>query len=166
VADAEDCVDAARHLAQQGVVDPARMAIRGSSSGGLTALNALAAGDCFAAAVTWYGVTDLLGLAASTHDFEAHYMDRLIGPLPESREIYEARSPTRRAAEIHGSVLRHRPPAFTRLCSLTDVAPKCVISRVRATDFAGLTRWWPPSRRNWPSIGVSCVSEEVFEYCG
>jgi len=105
VADAEDCVDAARHLAQQGVVDPARMAIRGSSSGGLTALNALAAGDCFAAAVTWYGVTDLLGLAASTHDFEAHYMDRLIGPLPESREIYEARSPTRRAAEIHGSVL-------------------------------------------------------------
>ena len=32
-------------------------------------------------------------------------MDRLIGPLPESREIYEARSPTRRAGEIHGSVL-------------------------------------------------------------
>ena len=30
----------------------------------------------------WYGVTDLVGLAASTHDFEAHYMDRLIGPLP------------------------------------------------------------------------------------
>jgi dipeptidyl aminopeptidase/acylaminoacyl peptidase len=121
VADSEDCVDAALHLAARELVDPARMAIRGSSSGGLTALNALAAGECFAAAVTWYGVTDLLALAASTHDFEAHYMDRLVGPLPESRETYEARSPTRRAAEIHGSVLLLQglddlvvPPAQTR----------------------------------------------------
>jgi dipeptidyl aminopeptidase/acylaminoacyl peptidase len=105
VADAEDCVDAARHLAEQGVVDPTHMAIRGSSPGGLTALNALAGDECFAAAVTWYGVTDLLALAASTHDFEAHYMDRLVGPLPECRETYEARSPTRRIAEIQGSVL-------------------------------------------------------------
>jgi dipeptidyl aminopeptidase/acylaminoacyl peptidase len=105
VADAEDCVDAARHLAGQGRVDAARTVIRGGSAGGFTALNALAAGDAFAAAVILYGVTDLLGLAASTHDFEAHYLDRLVGPLPASRARYEARSPVHRAAEIRGSVL-------------------------------------------------------------
>jgi dipeptidyl aminopeptidase/acylaminoacyl peptidase len=104
-ADSEDCVDAARHLADLGQVDGRRMAIRGSSSGGLTALNALTAPDGFTAATSWYGVTDLMGLAASTHDFEAHYMDRLIGPLPEFRETYEARSPVTCARELHGSVL-------------------------------------------------------------
>jgi dienelactone hydrolase len=120
VADAEDCVDAARELAERGWVDAGRVATRGSSSGGLTALNALAAGEGVAAAVSWYGVTDLLSLAASTHDFEARYLDRLVGPLPESRATYEARSPARRAAEIKGSVLllqglddRVVPPAQT-----------------------------------------------------
>ena len=44
-------------------------------------------------------------LAETTHDFEAHYTDRLIGPLPVCRALYEERSPTRRADEIRGSVL-------------------------------------------------------------
>lgn len=105
VADAEDCLDAALALAAQGRVDAARMAVRGASSGGLTALNALAVGEGFAAAVAWYGVTDLLGLAATTHDFELHYADRLIGPLPACREEYEARSPVHRAGDVNGSVL-------------------------------------------------------------
>jgi dipeptidyl aminopeptidase/acylaminoacyl peptidase len=120
VADAEDCVDATLELAARGWVDATRMASRGSSSGGLTALNVLAAGEGVSAAVSWYGVTDLLSLAASTHDFEARYLDRLVGPLPESRAIYEARSPARRAADIKGSVLllqglddRVVPPAQT-----------------------------------------------------
>jgi len=105
VADAEDCLDAARALAAEGRVDATRMAVRGASAGGLTALNALASGEGFVAAVAWYGVTDLLGLAATTHDFEAHYSDRLVGPLPAARRTYEARSPLHRAAEIKGSVL-------------------------------------------------------------
>ncbi len=105
VADSEDCVDAARHLAAAGRVDGSAMAIRGSSAGGLTALNALAGGEGFAAVASWYGVTDLLALAETTHDFEAHYTDRLIGPLPACRALYQERSPTRRAGEIRGSVL-------------------------------------------------------------
>jgi dipeptidyl aminopeptidase/acylaminoacyl peptidase len=105
VADAEDCLDAALALAQRGQVDGQRMAIRGGSAGGLTALNAVAAGEGFAACVSWYGVTDLLSLAATTHDFEARYMDRLVGPLPQATETYEARSPVRQAAHLHGSVL-------------------------------------------------------------
>ncbi len=105
VADAEDCLDAALHLAERGDIDPERMAVRGGSAGGMTALNTLAAGEGFGACVSWYGVTDLLGLVATTHDFEAHYTDRLIGPLPECRALYVERSPVSRAASMAGSVL-------------------------------------------------------------
>jgi dipeptidyl aminopeptidase/acylaminoacyl peptidase len=105
VADSEDCLDAALFLASRGDIDPARLAIRGGSAGGMTALNALASGEGFGACVSWYGVADLLGLAATTHDFEAHYTDRLIGPLPGSRRLYEERSPVHRAEFMQGSVL-------------------------------------------------------------
>jgi dienelactone hydrolase len=105
VLDTQDCADAARFLAAVGQVDGGRMAVRGNSSGGLTALNALADGGTFAAAATWYGVSDLCALAASTHDFEAHYLDRLVGPLPAAKETYEARSPVGRAGDISGAVL-------------------------------------------------------------
>ena len=105
VADSEDCLDAARHLAGRGDADPQRLAVRGSSAGGMTALNALAAGEGFGACVSWYGVTDLMGLVATTHDFEAHYTDRLIGPLPDAAQLYEDRSPRNRAPAMQGSVL-------------------------------------------------------------
>ncbi len=98
VADSEDCLHAALHLAALGEVDAGRMAIRGGSAGGMTALNALAAGEGFAACVSWYGVTDLMGLVATTHDFEAHYTDRLIGPLPAAAPALRralARAPRR-----------------------------------------------------------------------
>src|SRR4029077_9281376 len=93
VLDVEDCGDAAGSLADRSLVDERRMAIRGSSAGGLTALAALARTDRFAAAVSWYGVTDLQALAASTHDFEAHYSDWLIGSLPGAADEYDRRSP-------------------------------------------------------------------------
>jgi len=105
VADAEDCLDAARLLAERGDVDPGRMAVRGGSAGGMTALNALAAGEGFKACTALYAVTDLLDLAATTHDFEAHYTDRLIGPLPGARELFVERSPVSRAPEMTGAVL-------------------------------------------------------------
>jgi dipeptidyl aminopeptidase/acylaminoacyl peptidase len=105
IADAHDCLDTALHLATAHLVDPTRMAARGSSAGGFTALNALAAGEGFAACVSWYGVTDLLTLAATTHDFEAHYNDHLVGPLPETEALHIARSPTSHAADMTGAVL-------------------------------------------------------------
>jgi len=116
-ADSEDCEDAAAYLGERGLVDRRRMVIRGGSAGGLTALNALIASagqrgrddadaaPTFRAATSWYGVTDLLSLAATTHDFEAHYMDRLVGPLPSARPLYDQRSPVNRGQEMQGSVL-------------------------------------------------------------
>ena len=105
VTDVHDCLAAARHLAAEGRVDGGAMAIRGKSSGGLTALNALAEDSLFAGAVSWYGVTDLLRLAAVTHDFERRYTDRLVGPLPEAADEYRRRSPVARVDEMHGAVL-------------------------------------------------------------
>jgi len=46
-----------------------------------------------------------MALVATTHDFESHYTDRLIGPLPGSRALYVERSPVSRAASMAGSVL-------------------------------------------------------------
>lgn len=93
VVDVEDCCAAAQWLAASGRVDPARMVIRGGSAGGFTVLASLANADVFAAGASYYGVADLSALAADTHKFEARYCDRLIGPWPDARELYEARSP-------------------------------------------------------------------------
>jgi len=104
-ADVDDCVRFASALAEEGMVDGSRMAIRGTSAGGLTALGALIRSDRFAGAAAWYGVTDLEALAADTHDFESHYVDSLVGPWPEAAETYRARSPIHGAARVSGQVL-------------------------------------------------------------
>ena len=93
VADVEDCVAAARFLADRGDVDPERLMIRGGSAGGFTVLASLALHDVFAAGASRYGVADLEALAVDTHKFESRYLDRLVGPYPEARDTYRARSP-------------------------------------------------------------------------
>ncbi len=93
VADVEDCVAAARFLADRGDADPHRLIIRGGSAGGFTVLAALAIHDTFAAGASRYGIADLEALAADTHKFESRYLDRLVGPYPEARDVYVARSP-------------------------------------------------------------------------
>jgi len=90
--DAEDCIAAARYLADRGLVDPERMAIRGGSAGGYTTLVALAFHDVFAAGASYYGVADLTALAEETHKFESRYLDGLIAPYPEGKAVYDERS--------------------------------------------------------------------------
>jgi dipeptidyl aminopeptidase/acylaminoacyl peptidase len=93
VVDLDDCEAAARWLGDQGRVDPARLCIRGGSAGGYTTLAALAFRDTFAAGASHYGVADLEALAIETHKFESRYLDGLVGPYPERRDLYAARSP-------------------------------------------------------------------------
>jgi dipeptidyl aminopeptidase/acylaminoacyl peptidase len=94
VIDVADCLAAANHLAAQGRVDRDRMCIRGGSAGGYTTLAALARDDTpFAAGADHFGVADLEALAADTHKFESRYLDRLVGPYPEARDVYVERSP-------------------------------------------------------------------------
>lgn len=93
VVDVEDVAAAASGLAAAGRADGARLAIEGGSAGGWTVLGALVGTDVFAAGVSRYGVGDARTLAEDTHDFEAHYLDGLIGPLPEAADLYAQRSP-------------------------------------------------------------------------
>jgi dipeptidyl aminopeptidase/acylaminoacyl peptidase len=93
VVDVEDVVAAARGLAEAGAADPARIAIAGGSAGGWTVLCALTRSDAFAAGISRYGVADLRRLAEDTHDFEARYLDAMVGPLPEAEALYIERSP-------------------------------------------------------------------------
>ena len=104
VADVDDCVALVAGLAASGRVDATRAAIRGTSAGGLTALLGLTTG-AFCGAVSWYGVADLVTLAQSTHDFEAHYLDRLVGSLPDALATYQRRSPVARASQMEGAAL-------------------------------------------------------------
>ncbi|MEM7143477.1 MAG: prolyl oligopeptidase family serine peptidase, partial [Actinomycetota bacterium] len=93
IADVEDCVAAATFLADRGDVDGGRLMIRGGSAGGFTVLSALAFHDVFAVGASRYGVADLEALATETHKFEARYLDSLVGPYPEAKDVYDARSP-------------------------------------------------------------------------
>jgi len=91
--DVQDCIAAARYLAEAGRVDAKRMVIRGGSAGGLTVLRALQTSDQFATGTSLYGVTDLAALAGDTHKFESRYIDGLVGEYPKDKAIYDQRSP-------------------------------------------------------------------------
>lgn len=79
VVDVGDCADAVRHLIAEGLVDPERIAIRGSSAGGYTTLRALTTETVFRAGASHYGIGDLSSLAEDTHKFESRYLFGLIG---------------------------------------------------------------------------------------
>ncbi len=93
ITDVDDCANGALFLANKGLADPTRLAIRGGSAGGYTTLAALTFRDVFKAGASYYGVSELESMANDTHKFESRYLDGLIGPYPEKKEIYEERSP-------------------------------------------------------------------------
>ena len=93
LADVEDTQYAIGHLASLGKIDPERCIIRGGSAGGYTVLSALTFTDTFKAGASLYGIGDLETLAKDTHKFESRYLDSLIGPYPERKDIYIERSP-------------------------------------------------------------------------
>lgn len=103
--DVEDVVAGAVAMADTGRADRARLAIRGGSAGGLTTLAALMQHRVFGAGASYYGVTDLEVLAEDTHKFEARYLDSLVGPYPECRDAYVARSPVHLADRLRAPVI-------------------------------------------------------------
>ena len=105
VVDVEDCVNGARYLAEKGLVDSKRLIIRGSSAGGFTVLSALTQHNVFTAGCSAYGVAELEIFAKDTHKFESRYLDRLIGPYPEAREVYIQRSPLTHADKLSSPVI-------------------------------------------------------------
>jgi dipeptidyl aminopeptidase/acylaminoacyl peptidase len=116
VVDVSDVISAALALAEAGQADAKRLGIRGGSAGGWTALAAVTSGigtagprpergAVFAAAVSYFGISDLHGLAGQTHDFESRYLDGLIGPLPECGALYAERAPLGHVTDLTCPVL-------------------------------------------------------------
>jgi len=93
IVDVDDCANGARYLVEQGEIDGDRLMITGGSAGGYTTLCALTFRDTFKAGASHYGVSDAEALAKETHKFESRYLDGFMGPYPEKREVYFARSP-------------------------------------------------------------------------
>ena len=105
VLDVEDCIQGAKYLTSQGLVDGKRMSITGGSAGGYTALCALTYHDSFTAGVSRYGIGSLETLAIDTHKFEARYLDSLVGPYPATKEVYRQRSPIHFIDQINAPIL-------------------------------------------------------------
>ena len=132
VVDVDDCVNAARYLVAQGLVDPDRISITGGSAGGYTTLLALTRRDFFATGASHFGIGDLELFVKETHKFESHYCDKLVGPYPERADLYRERSAIRYADRLRRPVIlfqgledRVVPPSqaetFIRACAENGV---------------------------------------------
>ena len=105
VVDVDDCCNVARYLVSEDRADPDRLIIRGGSAGGYTTLAALALRGVFDAGASYYGVSDLSALAEDTHKFESRYLDKLVGPYPEAKAVYDDRSPILHADGLNAPVI-------------------------------------------------------------
>lgn len=95
VVDVEDVQRAASYLIREENADPGKIVLAGGSAGGFTLLlSFIQYPGKFRAGICRYPVSDLLGLARQTHRFEKHYLDSLVGRLPEAESIYRERSPS------------------------------------------------------------------------
>jgi len=93
IIDVLDITKAVQSLIASGKADQDRIAIIGSSASGFTALGCLISTDIFNIGACKYAVTDLIGMANSTHRFEEFYLDHLIGNIESDYEKYLKRSP-------------------------------------------------------------------------
>lgn len=105
IADVADVATGARHLADAGVVDGARLAIRGGSAGGYLTLAALTRTEVFSAGTSLYGIADLCALAADTHKLESRYPWGLLAPWPDGRAVYVERSPLTHVDDLAAPLL-------------------------------------------------------------
>ena len=100
IVDREDCISVVEHLIEIGVANKDQILVRGGSAGGFTVFNVLVNSDIFAAGASYFGVASLEGLALDTHDFESRYLDSMIGPYPERKDLYIERAPITHAENL------------------------------------------------------------------
>jgi dipeptidyl aminopeptidase/acylaminoacyl peptidase len=164
VVDVADCMNAAKHLVSCGKADRERLIIRGRSAGGYTTLAALTFHPgVFKAGASYYGVADLERLALDTHKFESRYLDGLVGPYPERRDLYLARSPLAHVDRLSCALIffqgledRVVPPAQSQMMADAVRAKGLPVSLV---TFEGEQHGF----RKAESI-IACLEAELFFY--
>jgi len=101
ICDVQDAVSGLNFLGETGRADLLRSAIQGGSAGGFTVLQTMIAEpSAFAVGINLYGVSNHFNFADDTTKFEMHYLDSLLGPLPEAAALYRERSPIFQAEKI------------------------------------------------------------------
>lgn len=107
--DVGDAVSAVDFLAEQGLINKARVGIYGGSAGGYVTLRALHMyPDVWAAGISSYGISDVRALQADSYKFESQDVDRLLlsKTKTEDRErVLRERSPCYFAESIKGALL-------------------------------------------------------------
>ncbi|MHB8614029.1 MAG: S9 family peptidase [Candidatus Dormibacteraceae bacterium] len=132
VVDVDDCINAARYLVAQGLVDEERVSITGGSAGGFTVLLSLTKRDFYNAGASHFGIGDLDLFIKETHKFESHYVDTLVGPYPERADLYRDRSAVHFADNLKVPVILFQgledkivPPSqaeeFVAVCNKKDL---------------------------------------------
>jgi dipeptidyl aminopeptidase/acylaminoacyl peptidase len=131
--DWQDCVAAARFLAERDEADPERTWVEGGSAGGYVVFCSLTfEPESFAAGVALFGVADVEALALETHKFESRYLDSLVGPYPQRADLYRARSP------IHFADRLERPLLVLQGLDDKVVLPSQSEVMVEAADRKGI----------------------------
>jgi dipeptidyl aminopeptidase/acylaminoacyl peptidase len=80
----------------------------------------------FKTGASYYGISDLEALAKDTHKFESRYLDGLIGPYPQRKDLYLDRSP------VHSARLLSVPVAFFQGAEDRVVPPEQAEAMVEA----------------------------------
>lgn len=105
VHDVEDIRSAAEFLIRHDLAHADKIVLVGGSAGGYNLMMCFVRyPGVFRAGVCRYGVSDLKALAEDTHKFEEHYLDSLIGSLPQDESIYRERSPIFHAKRIQDPI--------------------------------------------------------------
>jgi dipeptidyl aminopeptidase/acylaminoacyl peptidase len=157
--DVADAVSGARAIAERGLADPTRLAIKGGSAGGYTVLNSLIRHPgLFRAGICLYGVSNLFSLGDATLKFEKHYLDTMVGRLPDAQEKFRAWSPAFHADKI-------RDPLAVFQGEEDDVVPPSqsgeIVAALARSGVPHLYRLFPGEGHGWrkPETIVSYYTE-------
>ncbi|WP_376790411.1 prolyl oligopeptidase family serine peptidase [Thermoflexus sp.] len=161
--DVEDAVGGAQALVERRLADPRRLVIMGGSAGGYTVLNTLIRyPGFFRAGICLFGVANLFTLAAETHKFEAHYLDSLVGPLPEAAERYRERSPIFHVDRIQD------PVAIFQGAEDRVVPPhqaEAIAEALRRRGIPHLYRLYPGEGHGWRRAEtITAFYQEVLDF--
>ncbi|MDP3650870.1 MAG: S9 family peptidase [Rhodoferax sp.] len=150
-----DLLDGIDHLVAQGVSDPHKVAIMGTSYGGYASMVGMAfTPDRFSCGISMVGMSDLASLLDSAPpywDLDKPRWVRYLGDpaKPEDRAVMDAKSPLHRAAQVRGPMLvlhgardvRVKVEQSTRLVDALNQAGKPVDFHVYKNAGHGLHRW-------------------------